>query len=558
VAEYIKLVKDGKYEEAFEVIVNRNHLPYITGYICDHKCMSHCTRWDYDEPLLIRDIKKEAAEKGYSAYIENHKDEFKFKPNNIKVAVIGAGPSGLSTAYFLSKGGFDVTIYDTAESAGGVVQNILPRFRIPAEAIQKDISFIEMHGIKFVFGADYNFSVDKLKADGHKYIYISIGAGKSNKLDLGDEANVINAIEFLKDFHANKQINLGENVAIIGGGNSAMDSARAAMRIAGVKNVSIVYRRTKEFMPADKEEFFAALDDGVVFNKLLNPVKLEDGILSCQKMVLGEVDKDGRRKVSPVENEFVEMKIDTVITAIGEYVDDELLKSNGIDLTDKGKVKVSEGNETSVENVFIGGDSLRGPSTVVESIADARIAAESIIKKEDGEYRSINVSEKFNNENWISELKSFRGEVKHQNKDDISEETTRCLGCDVLCNKCVDVCPNRANIPIAVNGIFKNNFQILHLDDLCNECGNCETFCPHTGAPYKDKITLFANEERFIDSKNEGFFFSDGCDFVTIRFNNTVEKFETNTFPNKNKPALEKLSRLIISVKENYSYLISD
>ena len=157
VASYIKLIEQKRYEEAYELIVSKNPLPHITGYICDHQCMYHCTRWDYDEPVLIRDLKKEAALNGFDSYIKKFKNNFSLNQNKLKVAVIGAGPSGLSAAYFLAKAGFDVTILEKEMNAGGIVQNVLPRFRLPKEAIEKDIGFIEKHGIRFIFGFNPNF-----------------------------------------------------------------------------------------------------------------------------------------------------------------------------------------------------------------------------------------------------------------------------------------------------------------------------------------------------------------------------------------------------------------
>ncbi|MBM4176963.1 MAG: putative selenate reductase subunit YgfK [Ignavibacteria bacterium] len=506
VSKYIRLIEENRYDDAFKVIIEKNPLPHITGYICDHQCMYKCVRWDYDDPLLIRDLKKKATEEAYD----------KFKDLNIKrlkdkgsAAIIGGGPSGLSAAYFLARAGLDVTIFEKTNRAGGVVRHSIPGFRIPQEVIDKDIELVKKFGVNFVFGSDESMSIKKLKDDGFKYIYLAIGAGKSKKFELsGENKNVFSAIDFLQKFNRNEKLSLGNSVAVIGGGNSAMDGARAALRCERVEKVFIIYRRTKEFMPADKEELDAALDDGVIFKKLLLPVEFNKRILKCQKMQLGEFDKSGRRRVVPIENEFEEIEIDSVITAIGEEVDYDFLTQNGIKIDERKNILVNNTtNETLIENVFIGGDAFRGPSTVVESIADGKKAAESILAKERID-NQFNLSQKVQIDGlkWTEDLSNRKGIIEFQNSIDYSSESSRCLGCDQVCNKCVEVCPNRANIAIAVNGEFKDKFQILHIDGMCNECGNCETFCPHQGAPYKDKLTLFWNEEEFDKSQNDGFY----------------------------------------------------
>ena len=573
VSEYIRLVGEERYVEAFELIVSKNALPHITGYICDHQCQYHCTRWDYDDPVMIREIKKKAALEGYDEYIKNFLAKYQYNSNGTKACIIGAGPSGLATAYFLLKVGFDVTLLEHAMKPGGIVQNVLPDFRLPQSAIEADIKFIEKLGARFVFGVDYNFSIDKLKEEGFKYIYIATGAGKSNKMSLpGNTDNIYDAIDFLRDFKEAKNLRVGKNVAIIGGGNSAMDSARAAKRCVGVKNVYIIYRRTKEFMPADKEEFKAAINDGVEFKNLLSPVKFEQGILTCQKMKLDKVGEDGRRNVVVIENEFIDLKIDTIISAIGEKVDTDILQENKIELHNNSVKVIEDSNETSVSDVYIGGDALRGPSTVVESIADGRKAANSIIARENLDPLPIIKTEQFfdpaKREKDIVERKGF---ISQQKTIDILAETNRCLDCNFLCTKCVEVCPNRANIAIDVsssNGLFTDKYQILHFDSACNECGNCETFCPHNGAPYKDKLTLFRNKIEFDNSSNDGFYFDQknnicakiriGSISGELNFGMSGEYLSDSLDDKITKDETTKLSSFISEIIENYNYLIEE
>ncbi len=530
VPDYINLLSQGDYEEALNCIMARNPLPHITGYICDHQCMAHCTRWDYDSPLLIRDIKKEAAENAYSKIKGMVEVE---KSVNISVAVIGAGPAGLTAAYFLAKKGFDVTIFDTANEPGGTVQNVIPDFRLPQEAIKKDIDLIRSLGVKFEMGVDRNFSAEQLFASGYKYIFLAIGAGISNKLQLETADNeVIDSLDFLWDYHVKKNYDLGKSVAVIGGGNTSMDSSRAALRCSGVENVKIIYRRTKEFMPADMEEFYAAMNDGVEFHELLQPVEWKNGKLKCQKMELSEVGKDGRRKVIPINNEVEYFNVDSIITAIGENVDAEILRSNGIEFDEHGNISADKNTcETNIANVFIGGDALRGPSTVVQSMADGKKAAEAILVKE-----NIVFSFKYDSTVKNIELAATiqKGNICKPNKDDLVSEAERCLMCSTVCNKCVDVCPNRSNVAVPSDDLsesFSNLYQIIHIDGFCNECGNCETFCPYSGAPYKEKFTIFWNEESFNDSINDGIFLTnkeDGTLNFLVRNNSEVCKISLN------------------------------
>lgn len=563
---YVKLVEEGRYDEALEVIVSKNALPNITAHICDHQCQFHCTRWDYDKPVSIRDLKKTAVENASPNFLEKLIEQGAANPNNFKCAIIGAGPSGLSASYFLAKAGFDVTVFEKHDKAGGVVQNIIPDFRLPQSAIDNDVEFIKKHGVKFQFNADPNFSIEQLKQKGFKYIFLAIGAGKSNELHLrGNNKNALDALEFLWRYHHKEEIKLGKSIAVIGGGNSAMDAARAAKRIGGVEKVYIIYRRTKKFMPADLEEFDNAVDEGVIFKELLKPVEFQLNKLRCQNMKLVEMGSDGRRDVVALENQFEDLEIDFVISAIGEKVDFDILGRNKIIINKYGKVEVNPAsNETLLENVFIGGDALRGPSTVVEAIADGKKTAEAIIKKE-----QLNIT--FDkNYGYLFDTVARKNRVTEAKgkifEDTSSIQITRCLECNFICNKCVDVCPNRANIPIEINGgNFNNISQILHIDWMCNECGNCETFCPHNGAPYKEKITLFRNEDGFKHSLNDGFFVKrvNGNIEVVTRFNLQTAKFKVGSIEaplDNDKDEDKEKKKFLLYIKKivaDYSYLLN-
>jgi len=579
IPEYIRLVADGQYNKALKLIYLKNPLPNITGHICDHQCMYNCTRLDYEGAVGIREIKRIAAEHGKVEYLTNNYNVT--KELNIKVAVIGAGPAGLSVAYFLARNGFNVTVFEKQDSPGGVVSHILPNFRIPVAAIEKDIFIIKALGVDFKFGVSEEFSINDLKDEGYKYIFIGIGAEVSRKLQLtGDNNNVYESLDFLKSFNENSEIlTLGRNVAVIGGGNTAVDSARAALKVGGVEKVFIVYRRTEDEMPADREEYERALEEGVIFKPLLLPESFsKSGTLKCRRMALGAPDESGRRRPVPT-GKSEEIAVDSVISAIGEYTDSEFLSACGLKIKKNNRPHANpETLETNLKNVFIGGDALRGPSTVVESIADARKAVEAIIKKEIPDWKGLDKNFKlaFDKKQQISEIYNKKGRLVPTviSEDDrvISEnEAGRCLECNVVCNKCVDVCPNRANVAIAINKKeeFQDDWQILHLDALCNECGNCATFCPYDGKPYKDKLTFFTTKEDFENNTNNGFMVTDfrSSRLVTLRLQDKLWKLKFSQdgqlIPAKsqypkghNISEIREVFAIISTVLKNYSYLI--
>lgn len=530
---YIRLNSKGQYEESFKVIIEKNALPFATGILCPHTCMDKCTRQFYEEPVSIRACKLEAAKAGYSKVIGT----LKAAPSiGKKAGVIGAGPAGLSAAFFLARAGVEVTVFDKREKAGGVVANIIPRFRITAEEIGNDISLCKQMGVKFELGKE----IKDIKefAKNYDYTIVCIGAHKNMPLKL-ETGESMNALKFLEEFNkTNGNVELGENVVVIGGGNTAMDAARAAKKNNGVKNVRLVYRRTKRYMPAHEEELKEALEDGVEFMELLAPVKLENGKLLCKKMELSDYDEKGRRNVVET-NETVEVPANTVIASIGEQIESDFYKSNGIDVDDKGKPKCNANNESSIKNVYVAGDGLYGATTIVEAIRDARVVAESILGKAIApDLASVSTEE-------ISYSK--KGNLKEVSKD---PEATRCLSCDYICESCTEVCPNRANVSIKVEGGAKIS-QIIHVDYMCNECGNCETFCPYSSAPYKDKFTLFATAYDMKNSKNDGFLFLDKEGNAKLRIDGKEESYKAGSSKNFNG-----VYSIVDSVFNNYKYLI--
>ena len=292
-------------------------------------------------------------------------------------------------------------------------------------------------------------------------------------------------------------MNLGKRVAVVGAGDVAMDCSRLAKRQPGVEEVVLVYRRTESYMPATQEEVEDVKADNIPIMELTAPVSYDGKVLKCEKMKLGDFDASGRKAVEGT-GEFVELEFDTVIGATGAKVDTSAFVNNGINLDDRGRVKVLDSRESNVANVYIIGDCKAGASTIVKGMADAKFAALDILSKEG----LANDFERYDVVEEESVIYGKRGVLQRPLEG--KEEGTRCLKCDQICEICTEVCPNRANVYIKTEG-FKLGHQIVHIDGMCNECGNCAVFCPTAGKPYKDKVTVFWTEEDFIDSTNVGF-----------------------------------------------------
>ena len=538
ITSYGRLVNEGKFKEALEVILDKNPLPFMTGNICTHTCQSACTRNHYETDVQIRSNKLIAARSGYDTVLPGLKQEGAVQK---KVGVIGAGPAGISAAFFLARAGVEVHVYDKDAVAGGVVANVIPGFRIPAEEIQKDVNLAKQYGAQFHLGQEVSDIDAFRKENNFDAVVVAIGAHKEAPLVL-EKGEAYNALHFLADFKAQDgKVNLGKNVVVVGAGNTAMDVARAAKRNAGVENVYLVYRRTKRYMPADQEELEEAIEEGVNFQELLAPFTHENGKLLCHRMVLSDVDASGRRSVKE-SDEVVEIPCDTVIASIGEKVDGSFYEKNGIAVTDKGlPVLKKESNETSVAGVYAAGDGAFGASVIVKAIADAKLACEAILNKTIGTDRPSETTD----EKIYGKKGNLQEPEKGLNPD------KRCLACDHICENCCDVCPNRANFAIKVPGVEMH--QIIHVDYMCNECGNCETFCPYNSAPYKEKFTLFHRAEEMEDSKNDGFAFVDNDGNAIVRVGGEKMNYKVG---DKNTKLFYRLAEIVDTVYNDYSYLL--
>lgn len=534
ITTYVALAGEGRYDEALQVILNKNALPFITGTICAHSCQSHCTRNFYESSVEIRDTKLECARNGYEAALKHLTAE---RTLDQTVAVVGGGPAGMAAAFYLARSGAKVTIYEKADRLGGIVSQVIPDFRIDDTVIGKDAALLEKLGVDIRLNTPAP-EVKTLKKE-FDAVILAVCASQRSQLNLkGIQA--VNALDFLEEFNAKKgQVELGRHVAVIGGGNTAMDTARAAKRCPGVETVSLVYRRTKRYMPADEHELYLAMEDGVQFKELLAPAQIKKGALVCNVTRLGEPDASGRAGVVETA-ETVEIQADTVIAAVGEKCPASYYEANGINTDGKGRPMVSPALESSLKGIYIIGDGLYGPGLVVKAMAHAITAAEAILGR--AVTRDMRIPA---DKNGLYKKKGILQEPSEK------PESDRCLSCSTVCENCVDVCPNRANISVKVPGLTKE--QVIHVDYMCNECGNCKSFCPYASAPYLDKFTLFASESDLADSKNDGFVVTDAktvtCKGRYLGEAFTWKKGETTGLP-------EELQKTIEAVISDYAYLL--
>ena len=528
IPEYMELCRKGLYAPALKLITEKNPLPFLTGTICAHRCQTKCSRNFYDESVRIRDTKLLAAEKGYNALMASVRPTEKVSGK--KAAIIGGGPTGIAAAYFLARAGIETTIFERESCLGGVPRHVIPSFRIANETIEKDIALMEKYGVDVRCGAPAP-SVTELKAMGYTHILFAVGAWKPGKLEIAGD--VAGAIQWMKGVKAGN-ISVGGSIAVIGGGNTAMD-ARLAKR-SGADHVTLVYRRTRKYMPADEHELALALQDGVTFAELAAPVKQADGVLTCEKMVLGEADASGRR--SPVgSGEFFDIPCNLVISAVGEQVDSALMAANGIEVDKKGRPAF----QTNLPGVYAAGDATRGPATVVEGIADAARFAQEVI----GQAYTYDIPQQA----YITKTDAQAKKGILNMSGCVCQEGSRCLQCSTVCENCVDSCPNRANVAIAM---ADGSHQILHVDKMCNECGNCTQFCPYASEPCHDKFTLFQTAEDMEDSHNAGVLFLEGGK-VRVRLAGAPREYnlnEANDLP-------RELETFIVTIRDQYGYLFA-
>ncbi len=380
---YLKEIALGNDKKAVEIIKEKIPIPASIGRVCPHPCEANCRRKFVEEPLSIAYLKAFAADNDLSS--EEPFVPKKAEPTGKKVSIIGGGPAGLTAAYYLCLYGHEVTVYDAMPEMGGMLRYGIPEYRLPKQVLRKEISLIENLGVlmknNVSIGKDVSFEDMRKKSDA---VLIAAGAWKSTKIGCpGEElSGVISGIDFLREVNFGKTPEIGKNVAVIGGGNTAMDACRTALR-CGAKNVYVIYRRTRAEAPAEDIEIEEAIEEGVTFRFLTNPAEIigENGkvkALKLQIMELGEADSSGRRKPVPVPGKFETLEVNTVISAIGQRFDSFGFESIG--LTEKGTVLAEEKScRTNIEGVFAAGDATnKGAAIAIEAIAEANLAAKAI------------------------------------------------------------------------------------------------------------------------------------------------------------------------------------
>jgi len=574
VPQYMNAVRNGDFLEAVKLTREDNPLPSILGRVCDHLCENTCIRTHLDQPLAIRHMKR------FIMRQEQQPVLFRKKPGlGSKVAIIGAGPAGLSTAQALGYAGFTVTIFEAHPYAGGMVGGAIPSYRLPQAEIDQDMAILKELGVEIRYRqtAGVDFTLADLRADGFETIFVAVGAQLAKRLNLEgeDSEGIMDALLFLRSVREGHPVQIGARVGVIGAGDTAMDAVRSARRV-GATEASLIYRRTIDQMPADPEEIHACKDEGIGIIELATPhaLRIEDGKLAgliCTRTEYrGDRDASGRKIPHDVPDSEFEIPLDTLILAISQHSILDFFGDESPALTKRGYVEVDPFTfESSIPGVYAGGDvAADGPSSIVKAAADGKAVAAAIIAAH-GDAVSVPPEEAGRVDLAEMTMKRARREYRVpiefsplDQRDGFDEtvlgytaeqaiaEATRCLDCHEICSLCVGVCPNMALMtyemdPFAValptlsvdgEGIVVGDkhaytaaqtLQIAVLTDFCNECGNCTTSCPTSGDPYRDKPRLYLDRADFEAEKDNAFMmFGDGS--IEGRWNGETHRLSVN------------------------------
>ncbi len=447
---YIRAILNGELDNGLAIIRERIPFPSVCGYICVHPCEAKCRRGQVDEPIAIRTLKRYIAD--YAR--KNTAKPSIAAPSGKKVAVVGSGPAGLTAAYYLAKlGGHAVTVFEALPKAGGMMLVGIPRYRLPAPILESEIDYVKATGVEIKTNTKVD-SIDSLKKKGYDAVFLAIGAHAGTKMRIPgeDSEGVIDGVTLLRNVSLGNEVKVGKRVAVVGGGNTAMDASRTSKRL-GAKEVTIIYRRTREEMPAADDEIEEALEEGINIEFLTNPTKIvkNNGALkvTCIRMQLGDIDESGRRRPVAIAGSEFEREFDTVIPAVGQAPD--IPAAIAIGKNKNGTVRVDPYTlATDVEGVYAGGDMASGPASVIEAIAAGRQAAISIDKYLGGKGNIVETlaipepPQKYQAEEGGEEkrrkpalvdvtrrIKNFDIVEKVFTKDIALQEADRCLRCDL-------------------------------------------------------------------------------------------------------------------------------
>jgi NADPH-dependent glutamate synthase beta subunit-like oxidoreductase len=477
VPRYIRHIREGRFAQALAVIRERIPFPFVCGYACVHPCETKCARVQYDQAVAIRMLKRVAAENGDG----KPADPIKRSRTGRKIAVIGSGPCGLTAAYYLNLQGHNVTVYEALPLAGGMLRYGIPEYRLPEEIVDREIARIVAGGVELVTGVRVS-SAESLLENGFAAVLVATGAWKPAKMRiLGEDLEqVVDGLAFLSRVNEGNPPAIGRRVVVVGGGNTAVDAARAAVRLGA--EVVQIYRRTRAEMPAGSEEIDEAMEEGVRLEYLTAPVKIERGRATCIRMQLGDADASGRRAPVPVTGSEYALGFDTLIMAIGQTADAAALSLEG---QKNGTVRVDQGNlATPKRGIFAGGDAVSGPSTIIEAIAQGRLACASIDRFLGGVGIVEPLSDEMNPEppetrppgatrpkirriNLKKRCTTFDSVEQGYRKKEAVAEAARCMSCDL------------------------RDFDVTVNELICKDCGYCREAC---------SLGVFGQSEQFNPS----------------------------------------------------------
>jgi putative selenate reductase len=547
----MELVRRGMMAAAAAVAREDNPMAAVLGRACTHLCEETCVRTHMDDPLAIREIKRFIMEQEVAG------EEAPSQPRQTKVAIVGGGPCGLSAAWFLSRAGYPVTVFEAHSYSGGMVSGSIPAYRATQSVIEQDLAWIRSVGVEVRHGVEVgrDLSLDQIREQGFAQVVLATGARRGMRLGIPgqDGPGVLDGLELLRASREGTAPKVGPRVGVIGGGDVAMDCARTAARLADGQ-VTIIYRRTIAQMPAQAEELEEALDEGIAVRELLSPQEavVTEGRLTalvCEVMELGEPDSSGRRRPMPT-GRTEEILLDTLIVAIGQEVDSSFLGDHDLKHRRRGFLSVDPRTlETELGGVYAGGDLIDpGPLTIVKALGDGRRIAEAIMARDGGRapepppsspelnlpamlLQRARIEERIIVPRRHPDLTSFDEVIDTYSVEAATLEAGRCLRCDLLCSICTGVCPNRAIFTYEVEPFsavlprlqleagtwasidqrpyrLEQGYQVAVITDFCNECGNCATFCPTAGRPYVDKPRLYFDRSEFEAQQDNAFAFS--------------------------------------------------